>query len=90
MVMPSRSALFLRRGWLSKSAPASVVVSIRNGLSLPFSPLALSRKGMYLQQKTGLCSLEGIEALSGGALGCVFFVQNLAWRRVVSCRQPLP
>ena len=45
MVMSSRSALFLSQGWLSKSAPASVVVSIRNGFSLPFCPLALSRKG---------------------------------------------
>ena len=36
MVMSNRSALFLSRGWLSKSAPASVVMSIRNGFSLTF------------------------------------------------------
>ena len=36
MAMSSRIALFLSRGWLSKSAPASVVMSIRNGFSLPF------------------------------------------------------
>ena len=45
MVMSSRSALFLSRGWLSKSYPVSVVMSIRNGFNLPFCPLALSRKG---------------------------------------------
>ena len=33
---------------------------------------------MYLQQQTGLCSLEGIEALSGGAPGCVFLCKM--WR----------
>ena len=85
MVMSSRSALFWRRGWLSTSAPASVVVSIRNVFSLPFFPLALSRKGMYFQQQTGLCSLKGIEPVSGGAPDCVFFVQDMAWRPVVSC-----
>ena len=41
IVMSSISALFLSRGWLSKSAPASVVVSIRNGFRLPFCSLAL-------------------------------------------------
>ena len=45
MVISSRSALFSRRGWLSKNAPASVVMSIRKGFNLPFCPLALSRKG---------------------------------------------
>ena len=44
MVMSSRSALLLSRRWLSKSVPASVVTSIRNGFSLPFCPLAISRK----------------------------------------------
>ena len=33
MVMSSRSALFLRRGRLSKSAPASVIMSIRRGFN---------------------------------------------------------
>ena len=45
MVMSSRSALFLNRGWLSKSAPASAVMSIRNRFSLPLCLLALCRKG---------------------------------------------
>ena len=48
MVMSSRSALFLSRGWLSKSAPAYVDMSIRNGFSLSFCPLALPRTGQYL------------------------------------------
>ena len=43
MVMSSRSALFLSRGWLSKSASAAM--SMRNGFSLPFCSLALCRKG---------------------------------------------
>ena len=42
MVMSSRSALFLSRGWLSKSAPASVVMPMRNEFSLLFGPLTLS------------------------------------------------
>ena len=45
VVMSSRSALFLSRGWLSKTAPASVVMSIPIRFSLPFSSLALCRKG---------------------------------------------
>ena len=36
MVMSIRNALFLRRGWLSKSALASVVKSIRGGFYQPF------------------------------------------------------
>ena len=44
MVMSSRSALFLRRGWLSKSASASVVMSICRGFNQPFCVLALSRE----------------------------------------------
>ena len=70
MIMSSRSALFLSRGWLSKSAPASVVMSIRNGFSLPFCPLALCRKDHYLQQQSGLYSREGIEPVPGGAPDC--------------------
>ena len=42
VVMSSRSALFLRRGWLSKSAPAPVVMLIHRRAYLPFCPRALS------------------------------------------------
>ena len=45
MVMSSRSALSLSRGWLSKSAPASFAMPIRNGFSLACCWLALCRKG---------------------------------------------
>ena len=45
MVMSSRSALFLRRGRFSKSAPASVVMSMCRGFNLRFCQLVLSRKG---------------------------------------------
>ena len=48
MIMSSRGALRLRwgcRGWLSKSTPACVVMSILRGFNLPFCPPAISRKG---------------------------------------------
>ena len=45
MTISSRSVLFLRRGWLSKSAPTSVAMYIRRGFHLSFCPLALSWKG---------------------------------------------
>ena len=71
MVMSSRSALFVSRGWLSKSASASVVMSIRNGFSLLFCPLVLSLgRAMYLQQQTGLYSRKGIEPVTGEAHDC--------------------
>ena len=71
MVMSSRRALFLSRGWLSKGVLASVVMTIRNGFSLLFGPLALSLgRVMYLQQPTGLYSREGIEPVPGEAPDC--------------------
>ena len=45
MAISSKSIKFLRRGWLSKSAPTSVVMSIRRGFSLSFCLLAPPRKG---------------------------------------------
>ena len=72
MVMSSRNALFLSQGWLSKSAPASIVMPIRSRFSLPFCPLALSRKG-YISStvvQTELYSREGIEPVPGGAPDC--------------------
>ena len=59
MVMSSTSALFLSRGWLSKSTPASVVMSIRNGFSLPFCPLALSRGPCILNNKLDFTLAKG-------------------------------
>ena len=51
--------------------PASVVISICRVLNLPFCPLALSLgRVMCLQQRTELCSREGVESVPGGALVC--------------------
>ena len=96
MVMSSRSAFFLSREWLSKRAPASVVMSIRNGFVLPFCPLALSRKG-HASSTTNLTLLSRRDRanfwwstrLRVRELHPVF-MQDMAWRRVVSCRQPSP
>ena len=96
IVMSSRSALFLCRGWLSKSAPASVVMSIRNGFSLPFSSLALCRKG-HVSSTTNWTLLSRRDRASAWWSTRLWvrelhpvFEQDIAWRRVVSCRQPLP
>ena len=51
-------------------APASVVISIRNGVSLPFCPLVSVGRVMYLQPQTGLYSREGIALVPGGAPDC--------------------
>ena len=92
----SRSPLFLCRGWLSKSAPASVAISIRKGFNLPFCPLALSWKGHV--SSTTNCTLlsQRVRARAWWSTRLwvrelhPVFVQDMAWRRVVSCRQPLP
>ena len=63
MVMSSRSALFLSQGWLSKSAPASVVMSIRNEFSLPLLSASSSLSEgpcIFSNKQTGLYSREGI------------------------------
>ena len=104
MVISSRSVLFLSRGWLSNNAPASVVMSTRNGFSLPFCPLALSRKGhVSLTTKWTLLLTTKWTLLSRRNRASVWwstqlwvrelhpvFVQDMTWKRVVSCRQPLP
>ena len=59
----------MNRGRLSKSAPASVVMSIRNGCSLVFCPLSL-RRAIFLEQQSGLYSREGIEPVPAGAPDC--------------------
>ena len=96
MVMSSRSALYLSRGWLSKSALASIVMSIRNGFSLPFCSLALCRKG-HVSSTTNRTLLSRRDRASAWWRTRLWvreflpvFVQDMAWRRVVSCRQPLP
>ena len=70
MAMSSRSVLFLRRGGLSKSAPASVAMSICDGISLPFCPLALSRKSHVSSTTNYICSCEGVEPVPGGEHDC--------------------
>ena len=96
MVMSSRSTLFLSRGWLLKSAPASVVMSIPNGFNPPLCTLALSRKD-HVSSTTNwtlLSRRDWASAWWGTRLWVrelhPVFVQDMAWRRVVSCRQPLP
>ena len=96
MVMSSRSALFLRRGWLLKSAKTSVAVSIRKGFNMPFCPLALSRKG-HVSSTINWTLLSQRDRASAWRSTRLWlkephpvFVQDIAWRRVVSCRQPLP
>ena len=96
MAMSSRSYLFLSRGWLSKSTLASVVTSIRNGFSLPFCPLPLSRKG-HVSSTTNWTLLSRRDQASAWWSTRLWvkelhpvFVQDMAWRRMVSCRQPLP
>ena len=91
MVMSSRSIVLLRRRWLSKIA-ASVVLSIRRGFNLPFCPVILSRKGHVsstinctLLSSRNRTSVRRSARLWGRELHPVF-VQNIAWRRVVSCR----
>ena len=95
IVMSSRSALFLSRGWLSKSAPSSVVMSIRNGFSLPFCSLALCRKG-HVSSTTNWTLLSRRDRASAWWSTRLWvrelhpvFEQDMTWRRVVSCRQPL-
>ena len=96
MAMSSRSALFLHREWLSKSAPASVVRSIRRGFNLPFCPLALSRKGHVSSNNKLYCALAKgssqclVEHSIVGERAPSVVQENIAWRRVVSCQQPLP
>ena len=68
MVVPSRITLFLRREWLSTSAPACVVVSIRKKNSLAFRPLSHSRTGHTSSTKTDLSFCQGIETVPGRAL----------------------
>ena len=65
MVMSSRSTLLLSRGWLSKSLPASVLVSIRSGFSLPFCPLALPWKG-HVSSTTNWTFLSQRDRASAG------------------------
>ena len=71
MTMSSRSALFLRRGWLSKSVPAFVIVFIRRGFNLPFCLPVLSRKA-HVSSTTSctLLSRRDHARVPGGALGC--------------------
>ena len=96
MVMPSRSTLFVYRGQLSKNAPASVVMSIRNGFSLTLCPLALSRKGHASStiNWTLLSQRDQARAWWRTRLWVrelhPVFVQDMATRRVVSFRQSLP
>ena len=52
MVISNRNDLFFCRELLSKSVPASVVVSICRGFNLSFYSLALSRKGEVFPDKT--------------------------------------
>ena len=94
--MSSRSALLLSRGWLSKSAPASVVMSIRNGFSLLSCSLALCRKD-HVSSTTNWTLLSRRDRASAWWSTRLWvrelhpvFEQDMAWRRVVSCRQPLP
>ena len=95
IVMSRRSALFLSRGWLSKSTPASVVMSVRNGFSLPLCPLALSWKGHKSSTSNWTLLLRRDQASSWWSTRLwvrelhPVFVQDMVWRRVVSCRQPL-
>ena len=96
VVISSRSALFLRSGWLSNNAPNFVVMFVYRGFNLPFYPLALSRKG-YVSSTTNWTLLSQRDR--GGAKWStrlwvrefrVVFVQDVAWGRRTSCWQSLP
>ena len=94
MAMSCRSALFLSQGWL-KSALVSVVMSIRNGFSLPFCSLALYQKGHVsstskwtLHSRRDHPSAWWSTRLWVRELHPVF-VQDMAWR-LAFCPQPLP
>ena len=90
MAMSSRSAFLLSRGWLPKSAPASVVMSIRNEFSLPFGLRALSRKD-HVSSTTNWTLLSRMDRASAWWSSRLWvrelhpvFVQDTAWRRVVT------
>ena len=92
VAISSGSALFLNRGWLSKSAPASVVIFIYNGFNSPFCPLAFPQKGHVssptnctLLSRRGRASAWWSTRLRVREFHPVF-VQDMAWRRVVACR----
>ena len=91
-VLSSRSALIMRRGWLSKSVPASVMSTFVKGLTA-VCPLFLSRKDHVCSTTNWTLhySRERSEPVPGEALDLGERAPSrLAWRRVVSCRQPLP
>ena len=79
MVMSSRSALYLHRCWLSKSAPPLLRPCVYNDSYCTL----LSRRDRTIN--SAWCSTR----LWARELHPVF-VQDMAWRRVVSRRQPLP
>ena len=63
--MSSRNVFFLRRVWLSKSSPVSIVMFFRRGLDPPCYPQALSPKGQVPSTTTS-CTLLSRKGLSQG------------------------
>ena len=79
-----------------EECPRLRVMSIRNGFSLSFCSLALCRKG-HVSSTTNWTLLSRRDRASAWWSTRLWvrelhpvFEQDMAWRRVVSCRQPLP